>query len=215
MKKSRDAKSTTLSRRQVLMASFLFCMLGNTACINPQTTDLNSSAKVPPVRLVVMPAPAVDNLPEICRNAWDDNANRLMDEGCDSEQSPLTFAIYWSAVGVDFDLFVTGPDEEVARLNRVTSIGLYKTADCPERSPHGGTFESCAVNLESVKLEESQVPPGAYRLEILLESNPQGADELIPLSLGIVTPAGSKNYQLFFSRQQQRFQMLIQVPPSQ
>ena len=210
MTRRKGAADPTLCMRWVACASFFLFLQSCSSASNAPIKSASKNQDSEP-RVVLIAPPLSQAAPEICRNAWDDNGNRLLDEGCDQEQSALTVAIFWSEARADFDLWVTGPDQQVARLDEVTSSGLYKTADCPEKGPTRDHLQPCDELLESVKLDELKVPSGSYRIEIVLEKFEQTLNEELPVSLGIISPDLNKNFQIFFTPERLRFEMIFDV----
>jgi tRNA (guanosine-2'-O-)-methyltransferase len=103
--------------------------------------------------------------PEACGNAFDDNQNGLIDEGCGLSLGLVQFLAGWSASKADVDLRVVDPNGELIEVGRVARSGLTKDRDCPGR----GT-ECQGRNLENVYLAEGEPLKGEYRLRLRLES---------------------------------------------
>lgn len=103
--------------------------------------------------------------PEECGNARDDNANGVIDDGCDLKSGAIHFVIAWSDPTADVDLLVTDPTGELVEVGRRSAAGLVKERDCPGRSQ-----ECRGRNLENVFLDRSDVKRGTYRVRIHLES---------------------------------------------
>lgn len=101
---------------------------------------------------------------ELCFDAYDNNCNAIIDEGCGLETGVLQFTIAWQEPAVDVDLRVTGPDGSNARREEPNEAGLVKDRDCP------GSDNAChGQNVENVYLAEGAPRPGRYRVAVRLE----------------------------------------------
>lgn len=124
--------------------------------------------------------------PELCFNAFDDNCNGLLDEGCGVRSGLLHFMAAWAEEGVDVDLHVTDPGGEVAEVGHVSESGLTKLQDCP------GKQNLCyGQNYESVYLEGDEPAAGVYRVGVRLDT--LGAAEP-PITVRIGARLGDASY---------------------
>lgn len=103
---------------------------------------------------------------EICFNATDDNANALIDEGCDVRQGEVHFMIAWTETDADVDLVVMDPAQSTSSAEAPSALGLVLSDDCPRA---GGACSGRA--FESVSLDADAVPPGVYRASVRLEAS--------------------------------------------
>ncbi len=100
--------------------------------------------------------------PERCFDAWDDNCNGVIDEGCGLRTGVLQFTIAWDDPAADVDLSVTDPNGDVATVRDPTAAGLLKDRDCPRPECQG-------QNVENVFLTEGDPKPGLYRVMVRLD----------------------------------------------
>jgi tRNA (guanosine-2'-O-)-methyltransferase len=129
---------------------------------------------------------------EICFNAWDDNQNSLLDEGCDIDQGPIQVMIAWSEADCDVDLFVQDPDGEIAYSGVGTDSGLHASSDCP------GDKDKCSgQNYENVVLEELGAPGGPYQVRVRIEKWPEGRPS-VRVALGIRSFHRSFSHEIVF-----------------
>jgi len=128
---------------------------------------------------------------EQCYNAWDDNDNGLMDEGCSVPQAAVLVMLAWSNQDADLDLVVADPQGEVATPQAPTKSGLATLVDCPEDDECG------AQPYEIALVEDDTYVGGHYRVQVLAR---HFAREALPMvaQLGIVTPEGTSAYRLEF-----------------
>lgn len=155
----------------------------------------------PIVRKVV---PARD-VAELCGNAYDDNGNGLINEGCGDPQGELHVAIAWLGAS-EVDLFVFDPSGAVAPLGGATAQGLVRTRDCP------GEGSACnGLNAESVVHEGDRLAPGRYRIVVRAA---QIAGENVDVELGVRLPAGGESYSIEFRRPGTEFAFEVIVPKS-
>ncbi len=128
---------------------------------------------------------------EICFNGWDDNDNRLIDEGCDVFQGKVQFVLAWPDPHVDLDLLVTDPACQVAPLGRATETGLTRSVDCPS-----DTANCAGQNLENVYLDGLPLVSGAYQVRVRVEK--MSADvSPIKAQLGVRYPGATRAFELF------------------
>lgn len=126
--------------------------------------------------------------PEVCGNAFDDNQNGLIDEGCGLSLGLVQFLAGWSAAKADVDLRVVDPNGELIEVGRVARSGLTKDRDCPGRGS-----ECQGRNLENVYLAEGEPLKGEYRLRLRLESL-GGESPPIRVKLGARLGSLSRSY---------------------
>jgi tRNA (guanosine-2'-O-)-methyltransferase len=101
---------------------------------------------------------------ELCFDAYDNNCNGVIDEGCGLQTGILQFAIAWSE-SVDVDLRVSGPDGSLAPQDEPSTAGLIKDRDCK-----GGSNDGChGQNVENVFLTEGWPRRGRYDVAVRLE----------------------------------------------
>lgn len=97
---------------------------------------------------------------ELCGNAYDDNGNGPINEGCNEPQGELHVVIAWLGES-EVDLFVFDPNGAVAPLGSATAEGLVRTRDCP------GEGQICGGNnQESVVHEGASLKAGRYRVVV-------------------------------------------------
>jgi hypothetical protein len=120
---------------------------------------------------------------EVCGNAFDDNQNGLIDEGCGLSLGLVQFLAGWSASKADVDLRVVDPNGELVEVGRVARSGLTKDRDCPGRGS-----ECQGRNLENVYLAEGEPLKGEYRLRLRLESL---GGETPPIHVNVGTRLGA------------------------
>jgi hypothetical protein len=103
--------------------------------------------------------------PEVCFNAWDDNCNGAIDEGCGVDGGLVQFAIAWESKGADVDLDVRDPTGALVEVGRTAPSGLTRDRDCP------GKDDGCGrLRYENVYLtDDSKLMRGNYRVTIRLE----------------------------------------------
>jgi tRNA (guanosine-2'-O-)-methyltransferase len=133
---------------------------------------------------------------ELCYNAWDDNENGLIDEGCGVVQAPVEVLVAWDDNDVDLDLMVFDPEGEVATYQAPTGTGLSLDMDCP------GTDECGDQPFEVVHSVEAEYAPGTYRVLVLSRRLDPDKGPLVA-RLGIRTPETTYSYQLRFYDQTQ------------
>lgn len=129
---------------------------------------------------------------ELCFNAWDDNANGLIDEGCGVAQSELQVVLAWTDARADLDLLVRDPSGGIARAGDATQAGMTLSADCPENE--AGCVEQ---SFENAYLEADEVPSGRYWVRARLQKLPMGAQS-VSATLGIRRPGATLSYELEF-----------------
>lgn len=131
--------------------------------------------------------PCVPLAYEICFNAFDDNCNGALEEGCGLPAGVVQFMIAWDSARADVDLNVTDPNGELIETGRVSRSGLLKGRDCPGRRQECG-----GVNLENVFLEGNKAPTrGSYRVSVTLESL---AGDTPPVWVTLSSRLGAKHY---------------------
>lgn len=149
------------------------------------------------------------NLPartaETCFNAWDDNQNTLIDEGCDVVQAPFQVLIAWNNPEADVDLYVRDPQGEIAGFGEPTTSGLVHSGDCPSEDKRCG-----GQNYENIYQEASDLAEGTYTVYVRLEKLPHDALEL-SVALGVRVPHHSSAHKIEFSREGQEQVLKVQV----
>jgi tRNA (guanosine-2'-O-)-methyltransferase len=101
---------------------------------------------------------------EVCFDAYDNNCNGVIDEGCGLHTGVLQFTIAWQEAVADIDLNVNGPDGDLARYDKANQSGLLKDRDCP-----GADNQCYGQNIENVFLAEGSPRRGRYRVVVRLE----------------------------------------------
>ena len=101
---------------------------------------------------------------EKCFDAYDNNCNGIIDEGCGLHTGVLQFTIAWQEAAADIDLNVNGPDNDLARFDKPNQSGLLKDRDCP-----GADNQCYGQNVENVFLAEGRPRRGRYRVVVRLE----------------------------------------------
>lgn len=132
---------------------------------------------------------------EICFNATDDNANALIDEGCDVRQGDVHFMVAWPDPSIDVDLLVVDPSGSLTAARGPSVQGLVLSDDCPRA---GGACSGQA--FESVYLDDEDVPSGTYRVRIVVVKAP-GAPlmEPLPVRFGARLPGTSVAREIEFT----------------
>jgi len=128
---------------------------------------------------------------ERCYNAWDDNENGRLDEGCSVPQAAVSVMLAWSDEEADLDLIVADPTGEIATPQAPTKSGLATLADCPDDEGCG------SQSYEIALVEEDTYAGGRYQVQVLARKFAPGSAPLVA-QLGIVTPEGTCAYQLEF-----------------
>lgn len=101
---------------------------------------------------------------ELCFDAYDNNCNGIIDEGCGLHSGVLQFTIAWQQSEADVDLNVNGPKGDLARFDKPNQSGLLKDRDCP-----GAENQCYGQNVENVFLAEGPPHRGHYRVVVRLE----------------------------------------------
>ncbi len=101
---------------------------------------------------------------EMCFDAFDNNCNGVIDEGCGLHTGVLQFTIAWQQATADVDLNVNGPDGDLASFDKPNKSGLLKDRDCP-----GADGQCYGQNVENVFLAEGRPRRGRYRVVVRLE----------------------------------------------
>jgi len=123
---------------------------------------------------------------EICFDAFDNNCNGVIDEGCGLHTGILQFTIAWQAAEADVDLNVSGPEGELARLYEPNESGLMKDRDCP-----GADNQCRGQNIENVYLAEGRPRRGRYRVVVRLE---ELRDATPPIKVRLSTRLGQRHF---------------------
>lgn len=124
---------------------------------------------------------------EMCFDAYDNNCNGVIDEGCGLRTGILQFMIAWDEPEVDVDLNVNDATGELARPDAPTTGGLLKDRDCP----HPEENECFGQNVENVFLTEGDPPRGRYRVVVRLEKI---ADAKPPVKVRFGARVGQRFY---------------------
>jgi hypothetical protein len=143
--------------------------------------------------------------PERCFNAWDDNCNGPIDEGCGVEAGIVQFVIAWEPPDADVDLDVRDPDGTSVEVGRTTPTGLTRDRDCP------GKGECGVRSFENVFLVDGRKPQhGTYRVIVRLE---RWADLEQPVSVNLSARLGqqrfAKRLELARERDESRFDLTL------
>lgn len=140
---------------------------------------------------------------EVCENAYDDNDNGFINEGCNEPQGELHVVIAWQGPS-EIDLFVFDPSGAVAPLGGTSALGLSRTQDCP------GQGSTCQGHQrESVVLDGEELAPGRYL--ILVRAVGLGAPR-VNVELGVRSPEGTRAYRVSFSRPGTEVTLELEVP---
>lgn len=125
--------------------------------------------------------------PERCANAWDDNCNGLVDEGCGLNTGLAQFLVAWDARGADVDLDVIDPEGQLAEAGHITRSGLIKERDCPGRS------DDCkGTRIENVYLEAGRkLATGRYTVRVRLVAL---RDRDLPARVTLAVRLGDRNH---------------------
>lgn len=177
--------------RFVLSYLSVAAIAGGSACASAPSAGAVGAAPshVEPARVRAVEPPYLGT--ELCYNGWDDNENRLIDEGCGVPQAPVVVMLAWSELDADLDLLVTDPDGELATKQAPTKSGLGVLMDCPLDDECGDQPYEIAV------VEDEQYLGGRYRVQILARKfEPSQAP--IRARVGIVTPEGTHAHELEF-----------------
>ncbi len=133
---------------------------------------------------------------EQCFNAWDDNQNGLIDEGCGIGQAPVQVFVAWEDENTDLDLLVFDPQGELATDEAPTASGMSLHRDCPV------TYECGAQPFEMAYSEDDSYRGGHYRVMVLARKFDRELGQ-ITAHLGVQTPEGTYSYRLEFFDQGQ------------
>jgi hypothetical protein len=123
---------------------------------------------------------------ELCFDAYDNNCNGIIDEGCGLNTGVLQFTIAWPQASADVDLNVNGPDGDLAAFDQPSQSGLLKDRDCP------GTDNQCyGQNVENVFLAEGRPRRGRYRVVVKLE---EPEDAASPIEVRLSARIGQRHF---------------------
>jgi len=126
---------------------------------------------------------------EMCFDAYDNNCNGIIDEGCGLHTGILQFSIAWDEVDADVDLNVHDAEGELAQPGEPTKGGLLKDRDCPQSEA-----ECLGQNVENVYLfEGSEVERGRYRVQIRLDKL---NDATAPVKVRFSARVGQRSYSM-------------------
>jgi hypothetical protein len=125
--------------------------------------------------------------PERCLNAWDDNCNGLVDEGCGLNTGLAQFLLAWDLPGADVDLDVTDPKGQLAVVGQITAVGLIKERDCPGRN------DDCkGARIENVYLEAGRkLQSGKFVVRVRLSTL---RDRDLPVRVTLAVRLGDHNH---------------------
>jgi hypothetical protein len=123
---------------------------------------------------------------EMCFDAYDNNCNGVIDEGCGLHTGVLQFTIAWQEAVADIDLNVNGPDGDLARFDKPNQSGLLKDRDCP-----GADNQCYGQNVENVFLAEGRPRRGRYRVVVRLEDL---HDATAPIKVRLSVRIGQRHF---------------------
>ncbi len=123
---------------------------------------------------------------ELCFDAYDNNCNGIIDEGCGLHTGILQFTIAWQEAAADIDLNVNGPEGDLARFDKPNTSGLLKDRDCP-----GADNQCYGQNVENVFLAEGRPRRGRYRVVVRLEDL---HDAAAPIKVRLSARIGQRHF---------------------
>jgi uncharacterized protein YfaP (DUF2135 family) len=131
---------------------------------------------------------------EACFNAWDDNHNGLIDEGCGVVQSQVQVVIAWQDAESDIDLQVYDPKGEIVTPRAPTASGMALLMDCP-------SDDDCTdPPFEVVYSEADEYLGGRYRVRVVAREAAQGQgtpdQKNLVAHLGVRTPERTWAYRI-------------------
>ncbi len=179
--------------RPVVLVAVLFSVQVGCAPARPAAVAVEPvSHRAPLVEELLPPISTLEH----CYNAWDDNENGLIDEGCSTPQAPIQVLVAWAENQSDLDLLVHDPNGELATVQAPTAAGMSLLRDCPGA-------EGCQDQpIEIVSSGEEEWTPGQYRVMVLVRRLEDDRHPLVA-RLGIRTPGGTQAYRLEFYEQAQ------------
>jgi hypothetical protein len=179
-------------------AGWLLLLGCSRAADPPAAASAPGTPTVPVVRSL---GPSSFGGPETCFNATDDNGNLLLDEGCDVRQGDVHFMIAWPEAAIDVDLLVTDPSGSLAGPTVPSTLGLVLSDDCPRAGAacNGQAFES-------VHLDGDDVPPGTYRVRVVV-SDQGPLERPLLVRFGARLPGAGVAREMEFSRSAREFSM--------
>ncbi len=171
------------------MAAAALAVVTTTSCVEvpkPKTVDTLAIRDVDASTGVKLETACTPTGVEMCFDAYDNNCNGVIDEGCGLNTGVLQFTIAWSEAVADVDLNVNGPDGDPAAFARPNQSGLLKDRDCP-----GADNQCYGQNVENVFLAEGRPRRGRYRVVVRLEDPHDAAP---PIKVRLSARVGQRHF---------------------